>query len=69
MSTRKYSCPCGKGEYEEITKSDDWGNYRDDAVMLCPDCKGKYIWKEVNPSNRPSREFYTWMKKDLAEHE
>ena len=46
MSTRKYPCPCEKGEHEEITKSDDWGNNRDDAVMLCPDCEGKYIWKD-----------------------
>ncbi len=61
-SKKRYPCPCGKGEYEAIIKSDDWNRIEIDATMLCPECKNKYVWKEVNPSNRSTREFFTWVK-------
>ena len=40
---RKYPCPCGEGEYEEIHFSDDWGR-SEEYVMLCPKCKEKYVY-------------------------
>jgi predicted RNA-binding Zn-ribbon protein involved in translation (DUF1610 family) len=64
MSRTKFTCPCGKGEYEVISEMDDWNRTRDSAEMLCPNCKDKYIWREVNPSNRPAREYSTWVKKE-----
>lgn len=34
-------CPCGKGESEQIGRS---GDARDQHLMLCPDCKEKYVY-------------------------
>lgn len=39
---RNYPCPCGKGEYREITEMDDWNRYRCEIIMLCPECKENY---------------------------
>lgn len=44
MGKHRYPCPCGKGEYEEISISDDWGGQRENHVMLCPECKEKYVY-------------------------
>jgi hypothetical protein len=30
---RKYPCPCGEGEYEEVHYSDDWGDLK--LAMRC----------------------------------
>lgn len=37
-------CPCGKGEYEEVHRSDDWGQHETSREMLCPRCKKLYAW-------------------------
>jgi hypothetical protein len=34
-------CPCGKGESEQIGHSGDPG---EEHVMLCPDCREKYLY-------------------------
>jgi len=41
---KRYSCPCGKGEYEVISYSDDWGSSKTGYAMLCPECKKKYVY-------------------------
>lgn len=41
---KKYPCPCGKGEYEEISKSNDWGNSESEYNMLCVECRAKYYY-------------------------
>ena len=41
---KSYPCPCGKGEYEVISYSDDWGSSKMGYAMLCPECKKKYVY-------------------------
>ena len=41
---RKYPCPCGKGEREEIGRSNDWGQSETRHEMLCSMCQEKYIY-------------------------
>lgn len=45
-SRMRYLCPCGRGEYEEITECDDWNRTRCTSIMLCPDCKEKYVYSD-----------------------
>lgn len=50
---RRYPCPCGKGEYEEIHYSDDWGRTEVRREMLCPHCKNKYYWDSTIVHGHP----------------
>lgn len=45
---RRYPCPCGKGEYVEIHRSDDWFRYETHYEMLCPKCKELYVYSTEN---------------------
>jgi hypothetical protein len=38
----RYPCPCGAGEYEVVSRSDDWGHSDQEVSMLCPQCRTKY---------------------------
>lgn len=39
---KEYPCPCGKGKYKVISKSDDWNRTKEEYVMFCKECKDKY---------------------------
>jgi hypothetical protein len=36
--TATHPCPCGKGTWVEITKSDDWNRSEEHAEMRCAKC-------------------------------
>lgn len=35
----KHPCPCGRGTWDEVTRSDDWNRSESHAEILCPACK------------------------------
>jgi hypothetical protein len=42
MGRTRRPCPCGKGEYEEVHMSNDWGSSKTEVRMLCSECKESY---------------------------
>ena len=48
---REYPCPCGKGRYEYVSYSDDWGRGEIKYEMLCPECERRYHleWRGYKP--------------------
>lgn len=38
----KRPCPCGKGHYAVIERSDDWNRFDERWEMQCPACNAKY---------------------------
>jgi hypothetical protein len=44
---RRYACPCGKGEWEEVGYSNDWNQTRTDRTMLCSTCAPRFVWKDT----------------------
>lgn len=75
MSWEEYSrnrepCPCGKGEFEVIHRSDDWGRHETRYEMLCPDCKKKYIYDNTLIYAHPGKEIERgWTLKSVIEAE
>jgi hypothetical protein len=69
--TKKYPCPCGKGEYEVSSYSDDWMRSRYEYSMLCPECKEKYTYSHAIINAHPGREVERgWvLKSDLIYEE
>jgi len=66
----RYPCPCGKGEYEEIHYSDDWGRTETRYVMLCPSCKEKYVYDHTVIPGHPGDEIERgWVLKSVLEAE
>ena len=41
--SKEVSSPLWKGGYEETIESDDWCRIREEAVMLCHECRDKYV--------------------------
>jgi hypothetical protein len=41
-------CPCGRGHYVVIGRSDDWGRFEDRWEMHCPHCAVEYGLYESN---------------------
>lgn len=39
----KRPCPCGKGHYAVIERSDDWNRFDERWDMQCPACNAKYV--------------------------
>lgn len=37
-SRTKTPCPCGKGTWDEVTRSDDWGRSESYAEINCAQC-------------------------------
>lgn len=69
---RRYPCPCGGGEFEEIDYSDDWGRSRTEHEMLCPKCKELYSYSEANirPNCKPHHEIDSgWVLKSVLQAE
>lgn len=67
---RKYPCPCGKGEYEEVHYSDDWGRSETRYKMLCPKCKEKYVYDHTVIYGHPGNEVERgWVLKSVIEAE
>lgn len=67
---RRCSCPCGKGEYEEIGSSDDWGRSEIHRTMLCPECTEKYVYDDTVIYAHPRRERKRgWVLKSVLEEE
>ncbi len=58
IGRRRYPCPCGRGEYEEISMMDDWNRTKTEHKMLCTTCKPLYVWDSTNvaPRIHPMRE-------------
>jgi len=38
-SRRKHSCACGKGTWDEVTRSDDWNRSESYVEINCEACK------------------------------
>ena len=57
-------CPCGKGKILVKDGSDDWGRSEHSEHMLCPSCRGRFVYALLR--NRPDRPS-GWMPR--AEHE
>ncbi len=67
---RRYPCPCGEGEYEEITNSDDWGRSETHYEILCPKCKEKYVYDHTVIGGHPGDEIIRgWVLKSVLEAE
>jgi hypothetical protein len=49
----RYPCPCGKGEIEEVSSSNDWGKSETKYDMLCPDCKERYVYDPSRIGGHP----------------
>jgi Transposase, Mutator family len=68
VSRSRHPCPCGRGEYEESYWSDDWGRGETRYEMLCPECKGRYVYVDY-----PLKGFYGpprgWTLKSILEAE
>jgi len=56
LGSTRHTCPCGNGEYEETTFSDDWGRMRRDYRMICRLCKGEYSWDDTDVRHHPGKE-------------
>jgi hypothetical protein len=50
---RRYPCPCGKGEYEEVDYMDDWNRTDEKHEMVCPDCKERYVYDNTIIGGHP----------------
>ena len=67
---RKYPCPCGKGEYEYISYSNDWGSTRTEHTMLCSECREKYVYSSTVVYGHPGNEVERgWVLKSTIEAE
>lgn len=67
---KRYPCPCGKGEYEEIDSEDDWFQHQTSHKMLCPDCKERYAYDSHVVAGHPGDEFERgWVLKNVLEAE
>lgn len=67
---RRYTCPCGKGEYEEASFSDDWGRSETHRTMLCPECKERYVYDHTIIHGHPGNEIERgWVLKSVLDEE
>ena len=67
---RRYPCPCGKGECEEIHCSDDWGRSEASYKILCPICKEKYVYDNTMiGGHRWNERKRGWVLKSVLEAE
>jgi hypothetical protein len=63
-------CPCGKGEYEEVHRENDWFQYETRRDMLCPECKERYSYSEEIIGGHPGDEIERgWVLKNVLEAE
>lgn len=42
ISRKTHACPCGKGMWVEVTRSDDWGSSEESASLSCVFCQATY---------------------------
>lgn len=66
--SRKFPCPCGKGEYLYEAVDRDWGPPRTERhTLLCAECKGKYLYdrRDVGTSYGGVHERGWVLKEDL----
>jgi len=69
---KRYPCPCGNGEIEEIHKSDDWGRHEIERNMLCTKCHEEYVYDHTIVYGHPGDEVERgWVNKSVLfqEHE
>lgn len=60
----KHPCPCGKGEYEKTSKSDDFFRNKTEYEMLCQECKPNYFYSTKIMGGQPgSFKEKGWTKK------
>lgn len=68
ISRRRYPCPCGEGEYEEVHYSDDWRRSETHHEMLCPKCKESYVYDHTVIGGHPGDEIERgWVLKSVLE--
>jgi hypothetical protein len=69
-NTGLYTCPCGKGEYEIETYSDDWSRTEERLEMLCPQCANLYVYDNTVLAGHPGDETLRgWVLKSVIEEE
>lgn len=44
---KEYPCPCGKGTYTTVHRSDDWGQYESNDYMNCDVCLDAFEKKKL----------------------
>lgn len=65
MSTARYRCPCGKGQYTVTYLSDDWNRSDEHGTMLCPECAEIYCWYSYQLNHKGIYEtYYKWISKE-----
>jgi hypothetical protein len=70
VSRRRYPCPCGKGEYEEIDSENDWFQHQTSREMLCSDCKEQYAYDSRAVAGHPGDEIERgWVLRCVLEAE
>src|SRR6266699_3926307 len=43
IDSKEHKCPCGKGHYVVVLRSDDWGRFDDHWTMDCKSCASNLI--------------------------
>lgn len=51
-SRRKHPCPCGKGTWDEVNRSDDWNRSESYAEIKCDACKLTHRIEETHGLDR-----------------
>ena len=59
-------CPCGKGRYTVVRRSDDWGRFDEHWAMHCPRCKADYALYIYHANRKGITEtHHGWVQKSL----
>ena len=61
-----HPCPCSKGHYTVVHRSDDWGRYEERWAMHCPRCNENYDLYTYHANRKGITETYhAWVPKPL----
>jgi len=67
-SCETHLCPCGDGEFQVVSRSNDWFQTEENWEMLCPKCKENYeCWSTMfcRPGkSEKSGIKYSWVEKE-----
>ncbi|NIA29212.1 MAG: hypothetical protein GWP06_04765 [Actinobacteria bacterium] len=63
-----HPCPCGKGEYLVIHRSDDWGRFEERWEMWCPRCNTDYdLYTYYLNYKGMTESHHGWVRKSLLQ--
>jgi hypothetical protein len=63
---QNYPCPCGKGRYAVVVRSDDWNRFEQSWKMLCPECADVYVLHSCSVNRKGFNETQCgWIPKPL----